>query len=85
MVTCQFSLYPLREPRISPVLDGALAEMRAKGLEPEVGGMSTSVVGDETAVFDGLRRAFEAVAKRGDVVLVATISNACPVEPGRSA
>lgn len=83
MVACQFALYPLREPRIGPVLEAALAQMRAKGLEPEVGAMSTFVVGDGPAVFDGLRRAFETAAERGDVVLVATVSNACPVEPRR--
>lgn len=81
MVACQFSLYPLRESRISPALEGAIAGLRAAGLEPEVGTMSTYVEGEGTAVFDGLRRAFEAAAERGDVVLVATVSNACPIEP----
>lgn len=81
MVTCQFSLYPLREPELGPVLNEALAELRSAGLEPKVGTMSTLFEGDETAVFNGLRRAFEAAAQRGDVVLVATVSNACPIEP----
>jgi uncharacterized protein YqgV (UPF0045/DUF77 family) len=85
MVACQFSLYPLREPRIGPALDRALAELRAAGLEPEVGTMSTFVAGEGTAVFDGLRRAFEAAAEGGDVVLIATVSNACPVNPGPGA
>ncbi len=81
MVACQFSLYPLREPRLGPALDKALAELRAAGLEPEVGTMSTFVEGEGAVVFDGLRRAFEAAAERGGVVLVATVSNACPIEP----
>lgn len=84
MVTCQFSLYPLREPQLSPVLDEALAALRQGGLDPEVGTMSTVVEGDESAVFDGLRQAFQAVAKRGDIVLVATVSNTCPARPPRS-
>lgn len=84
MVTCQFSLYPLREPRIGPVLDQALGELEAAGLHPQVGSMSTLVEGDETVVFHGLRRVFEAAARKGSVVLVATVSNACPVEPRRS-
>jgi len=55
------------------------------GLRPAVGAMSTSVEGEDDAVFDGLKRAFQALARRGDVVLVATVSNACPVEPRRGA
>jgi uncharacterized protein YqgV (UPF0045/DUF77 family) len=81
MVVCQFSLYPLREQKLGPVLNEAVTELRAAGLRPDVGTMSTYVEGDGAAVFDGLRRAFEAAAGRGDVVLVATVSNACPIEP----
>jgi uncharacterized protein YqgV (UPF0045/DUF77 family) len=78
MLSCQFSLYPLREPRLSPVLDAALAELRDAGLHPVVSTMSTYVEGEEDSVFNGLKRAFRAAAARGDVVLVATVSNACP-------
>jgi uncharacterized protein YqgV (UPF0045/DUF77 family) len=78
MLSCQFSLYPLREPRVSPALDAALAELRDAGLHPVVGTMSTYIEGDEDSVFDGLKRAFRAAAARGDIVLVATVSNACP-------
>jgi uncharacterized protein YqgV (UPF0045/DUF77 family) len=78
MLSCQFSLYPLREPRLGPVLDAALAELRDAGLQPVVGTMSTYVEGEEDSVFDGLKRAFLAAAARGDIVLVATVSNACP-------
>jgi uncharacterized protein YqgV (UPF0045/DUF77 family) len=78
MPSCQFSLYPLREVSLSPILDAALAELRDGGLHPVVGTMSTYVEGDEDSVFDGLKRAFRAAAARGDIVLVATVSNACP-------
>lgn len=43
----------------------------------QFGTMNSVVEGDEAAVFDGLRQAFRAVASRGFVVLVATVSNAC--------
>jgi len=78
VVACQFSLYPLREPTLSPLLGAALAELRDAGLHPVVGAMSTYIEGDEDSVFDGLKRAFRAAAARGDIVLVATVSNACP-------
>ena len=79
MVTCQFSLYPLRSERVSPALDAALDELRALDLEPQVGPMSTTFSGESLAVFEGLRRAFDVAASHGDVVLTATVSNACDV------
>jgi uncharacterized protein YqgV (UPF0045/DUF77 family) len=81
MVTCQFSLYPLREPRLSPALDRAMEAVRSTGLTPQVGSMSTYIEGDEGAVFEALKRAFRGVAEEGELVLIATVSNACPVRP----
>jgi uncharacterized protein YqgV (UPF0045/DUF77 family) len=83
MVSCQFSLYPLRAAHLGPSLDAALAGLRAAGLEPRVGVMSSYVEGELDTVFEGLKRAFKAAADRGDAVLVATVSNACPVEPAQ--
>lgn len=80
MTTCQFSLYPLRQPRLGPILDTASAELRAVGLQPEVGSMSTYLEGSDDALFEGLKRAFRAAAGQGDLVLVAIVSNACPME-----
>ncbi len=81
MVTCQFSLYPLRDPNLSPALERAMEGVRSTGLTPQVGSMSTYLEGDETAVFEALRRAFRRAAEDGELVLVATVSNACRV-PG---
>lgn len=83
MIACQFSFYPLRQAHLGPAIDEAMDILRRMNLEPTVGAMSTYVEGDEEAVFDGLKQAFKSVARRGDVVLVATLSNACPVEPRR--
>lgn len=85
MITCQFSLYPLRQPELGPMLDVALNELRSAGLEPRVGTMSSYVEGDADAVFEGLKRAFKAAAEEGDVVLVTTVSNACAPEAERGA
>jgi uncharacterized protein YqgV (UPF0045/DUF77 family) len=81
MVTCQFSLYPLREPTLSPALERAMEGVRSTGLTPRVGSMSTYIEGDEDAVFEALKRAFQGAAEEGELVLVATVSNACRV-PG---
>jgi hypothetical protein len=40
--------------------------------------MSTLVWGEETAVFAALEEAFHQAAESGDVVMVVTLSNACP-------
>ena len=77
MVTCQFSLYPLREASLSPALDRAMEGVRSAGLVPEVGSMSTHIEGEEGIVFEALRRAFRGAAEDAEVVLVATVSNAC--------
>jgi hypothetical protein len=42
--------------------------------------MSTLVVGSDDDVFDGLKQAFREAADRGQVVLVATLSNACAID-----
>ena len=83
-VAAQVSLYPLRQPRVSPTIDRALAVFRSRGLEVSPGPMSTMVVGDEEAVFDALRETF-LEASDGELVMVATLSNACPVTAGQAA
>jgi len=77
MITCQFSLYPIRTERIGPILEEALEEIEAMGLTHQVGSMSTEVQGDEEQVFAALKAAFARAATHGNVVLVATVSNAC--------
>jgi uncharacterized protein YqgV (UPF0045/DUF77 family) len=79
MISCQFSLYPLGVDDLSPAIDAALDQMRGLGLEIDVGSMSTQVTGETAEVFEGLRRAFDAVARDGHVVMTVTVSNACPI------
>ena len=40
--------------------------------------MSSFVTGDSQVVFESLRKAFEQLAKKYEVVVNAKISNACP-------
>ena len=77
MITCQFSVYPLRTERISEILREVLKEVEAIGITYEMGPMSTKMQGDEEQVFTALKGAFAKAATQGDVVLVATVSNAC--------
>jgi uncharacterized protein YqgV (UPF0045/DUF77 family) len=79
MISCQFSLYPLGVDDLGPAIDTAVTGMQTLGLELQVGAMSTTVTGEASVVFEGLRRAFEAVAADGHVVMTVTVSNACPI------
>jgi uncharacterized protein YqgV (UPF0045/DUF77 family) len=82
MISCQFALYPLGTEHLGPAIDAAVSEMRSLGLEVDVGSMGTQVTGESDTVFEGLRRAFEAAANQGHVVMTVTVSNACPLPEG---
>ena len=79
-VTAQVSLYPLRQTSLSEAIERLLRVLDAHGLEVRPGPMSTLVVGSTEAVFEGLEQGFREAADRGQVVLVATFSNACSIE-----
>ena len=81
VITAQVSLYPLRKASIGPAIRGAVRAFDNCGLNSRVGEMSTLVWGEEGAVFQALRAAFDEATKRGDTAMVVTLSNACP-EPG---
>jgi uncharacterized protein YqgV (UPF0045/DUF77 family) len=78
----QVSLYPLRQESIGPGIREAVRAFRHRGLNTHMGEMSTLVWGEERAVFEALREAFDQAGKHGDTVMVVTLSNACP-EPGQ--
>jgi tRNA-Thr(GGU) m(6)t(6)A37 methyltransferase TsaA len=79
-VSAQVSLYPLGLASLSPVINEALRIFREHGLEVEPGAMSSLIAGEDTAVFTALQEAFRCAAEYGPVVMVATFSNACPVQ-----
>ncbi len=82
VITAQVSLYPLRQESIGPHIREALRAFGHCGLNARVGEMSTLVWGEERAVFEALQEAFHQAGKRGDTVMVVTLSNACP-QPGQ--
>jgi uncharacterized protein YqgV (UPF0045/DUF77 family) len=78
-VAAQISLYPIRQPTLSPAITEALEIFEEHGLDVQPGSMSTVVTGGDTELFAALQRVYRENAARGDVVLVVTLSNACPV------
>ena len=80
LISAQVSLYPLRQMSLSEPIDHLLRVLDSRGLEVRPGPMSTLVLGSTEALFDGLKQAFQEAADRGQVAMVATISNACAIE-----
>jgi tRNA-Thr(GGU) m(6)t(6)A37 methyltransferase TsaA len=78
-IAAQVSLYPLRQESLSPAINEALQVFGEHGLDVEPGAMSTMITGDDAEVFAALQEAFRRVAGQGQVVMVVTFSNACPV------
>jgi uncharacterized protein YqgV (UPF0045/DUF77 family) len=75
----QISIYPLRQEHLSPAVDAVRHALEDRGLQPQVGPMSTTVRGEATAVFTALQEAFGRAAAAGQVVMTVAVSNACPV------
>ena len=78
-VAAQVSLYPLRQPGLSSAIERTVAVFRQHELEVTPGSMSTVVSGDYDRMFDALKQAFQVTAEQGEIVMVVTLSNACPV------
>jgi len=77
-ISAQLSLYPLRRVSIGPTIREAVRMLRQHDLELRMGPMSTLLCGEEQAIFAALQEAFHLSAESGDVVMLVTISNACP-------
>ena len=78
-LTAQVSLYPLRQPHLSATIHQVLDVFSGHGLEVIPGTMSSLITGEDETVFTALKEAFQEASQHGDVVMVVTLSNACPV------
>jgi uncharacterized protein YqgV (UPF0045/DUF77 family) len=78
MVSAQVAIYPLRQERLTPAVSAVRDALITACLEPSVGPMSTTVTGEAPAVFGALEQAFVQASAIGHVVMVITVSNACP-------
>jgi uncharacterized protein YqgV (UPF0045/DUF77 family) len=77
--SAQISVYALRQESLSPAIEMVRAALAARGLEAQIGSMSTNVVGEDGLIFSALAEAFAKAANAGEVVMTFTISNACPI------
>lgn len=78
-VSAQISLYPLRQERLSPAIEGVWKILEENQLDVEKGAMSTLVSGEAEVVFGAIKEVFLRSAEKGPVSMVVTFSNACPV------
>jgi uncharacterized protein YqgV (UPF0045/DUF77 family) len=83
-ISAQVSLYPLRQAHLTPGISKVAEVLRAAGLDVRAGTMSTVIVGDAERVFDSLKASFQSAASLGDVVMVVSFSNCCPVAAGEN-
>jgi uncharacterized protein YqgV (UPF0045/DUF77 family) len=79
VISAQISLYPLRQEALGPTIDQSLMIIHDHGLDMTPGPMSTLVSGDDQTVFAVLQEVFRTAASDGEIVMVATFSNACPM------
>ncbi|MFH0847357.1 MAG: YkoF family thiamine/hydroxymethylpyrimidine-binding protein [Chloroflexota bacterium] len=78
-LAAQISLYPLRQTHFTPGIKRAQEIFEKHGLTVEVGAMSSVLSGESEALFSALREVFETLAESGELVMMTTFSNACPV------
>ena len=78
-ISAQISLYPLRQPRLSPAIEEACKILEENQLDLKKGEMSTVVSGEAEKVFGAIREVFLKAAGLGPVSMVVTFSNACPI------
>ena len=77
-VQAEVSLYPLRQNELTKPIQQFIQALENDKLKVELGPMGSLVTGDSQVVFESLRKAFEQLAQRYEIVLTAKISNACP-------
>jgi len=77
-VQAEIRLYPLRQNELTKPIQQFVQVLKNNKLYVKTGTMSSFVTGDSRVVFESLREAFEQLAKKYEVVVSATISNACP-------
>ena len=78
IVSCQLSLYPLRQQDVGPAVRGGIGAARAEGCTVRVGNLSTLLWGSEEQVFAGARAAFRAAQAQGSAVMTATFVAGMP-------
>jgi uncharacterized protein YqgV (UPF0045/DUF77 family) len=78
-ISAQISLYPLKQPSLSPAIETAWMILEENQLDLKKGEMSTVVSGEAEKVFGAIKEVFLKAAELGPVSMVVTFSNACPI------
>lgn len=78
-IQAEISLYPLRTPSLTELIESFIRHLRQRNLEVEMGTMSSRISGECKDLFPALGIAFEEVADEGEIVLIVKVSNACPL------
>ena len=78
-IQAEISLYPLRTPNLTELIESFIRHLRQRNLEVEMGTMSSRISGECKDLFPALGIAFEEVADEGEIVLIVKVSNACPL------
>ncbi len=79
LISAQISLYPLRQTDLSSSIENVLGILKQYELNVTPGTMSTVASGEDEKIFNAIREAFVSSSKKGDIVMVVTYSNTCPV------
>jgi uncharacterized protein YqgV (UPF0045/DUF77 family) len=77
-ISAQISLYPLKQPSLSPPIEEPWKILEGK-LDLKKGPMSSIVRGEAEEVFRAIKEVFLKSAEFGPVSMVVTYSNACPI------
>lgn len=79
VVSVQFSIYPLRDMHLSPAIEKAAKILRDLKLPIDAGSMSSITYGNSEIVFKAFQEIYDALAADYHIVIMMTLSNACPV------
>ncbi len=82
-IEAQFSIYPLKEKKISPAINEAVNIIKSFDLPVEAGSMSSITYGESEAVFKAMQKVMDKVGENKHLVLICTFSNACPVKENK--
>lgn len=77
-LSAQLSIYPLRQTSLSQTINKALEVLQASGLKVIPGSMSTIILGNANRLWAALKQVFSTVSENGQLVMIVTLSNACP-------
>jgi uncharacterized protein YqgV (UPF0045/DUF77 family) len=76
MLCAEVSIYPLKAPDSSTMIQNSLETLERQGLDFSVGSISTHLHGSEEQVWRGLKEMFDQAQRQGEVSMVVTITNA---------